>query len=202
VLIINAVCKHTINIINPATSDDSKILSEILNKFITDFNQLQEFNVDKAGTAMRFLTAYFACNNCNVLLTGDIRMKKRPIKPLVDSLKTLGATINYLEEEEYPPLFIKGTPIKGGEITIDGTISSQFITALLLVSPTFINGLTLSYTEPLVSKNYIQMTLSLMHYFGVKSKWNGNTITVNKQNYQPKILKPRRGLIIIDNISG
>ena len=112
-------------------------------------------------------------------------MKNRPIKLLVDALNTLGARIEYIEKEGYPPLRIFGSALQGGEISLDGGISSQYISALLMISPLMEKGLKLHLTGNIISRPYIHLTLQLMSEFGVKSTWNGQTITVLPQEYQP-----------------
>ena len=113
-------------------------------------------------------------------------MKERPIKELVTSLQKLGAQISYLEKDRYPPLKIKGGKIKGGKIDIDGTISSQFISSILLIAPTLKYGVELKINGKIVSKSYIKMTLELMHNFGIKSSWKNNTIKILSQDYIAK----------------
>ena len=116
-------------------------------------------------------------------------MKERPIKELVNSLQELGAKIEYLEKEEFPPLNIIGTEIDGGEIEIDGTISSQFISSLLLIAPILKNGLNLKIKGELVSKPYVLMTLKLMTEFGIKWTWKEDVIEINPQEYIAKDYK-------------
>ena len=138
-----------------------------------------------AGTTMRFLAAYFAIGNQEKTLTGTARMQQRPIKVLVKALKKIGASIKYLHEKGYPPIRIK--PFKGqktNQISINGSISSQYISALLMIAPTLPQGLSLTLEGEIGSKPYIQMTIDLMAEFGVKAEWYGNTIQVGQQPYQ------------------
>ena len=186
VLIIKALCRHYFNtdfkINNLALSDDTKVLQNALKN-----KESETIDVGAAGTSMRFLTAYYAgMEGREVILTGSERMKQRPIGVLVDALKDLGADINYLGETGFPPLHIKGKKLKGGQLKIAGNISSQFISALLLIAPVLENGLRLEIEEGLVSKPYISMTLSILKYFGLQSKWKENTIKVPPQNIWPK----------------
>ena len=140
-----------------------------------------------AGTSFRFLTAFLSKNEGGeYLLTGSERMKKRPIKQLVDSLRKLGAKIRYVEEEHYPPLRIKGMDFSGGKIQIDGSISSQFISALLLIAPTLEKGLELEIVGEIVSKPYILMTLNLMREFGINYLHDDNIISIKNQKYIAK----------------
>jgi len=133
------------------------------------------------------MTAYLATRKGTQILTGSDRMKERPIGPLADALNSIGAHITYLEKEGYPPLEINApNPMWKGEIEIDGSISSQFISALLMIAPTLPNGLKVSIKGNLVSRPYLEMTLSIMDYFGVKHEWINNEITIAYQNYIAK----------------
>ena len=124
-------------------------------------------NVADAGTAMRFLTAYFACQDGRtVTIDGTERMRLRPIGPLVDALRNCGAEIEYLAEEGFPPLLIHGKELQGGDISIDATISSQFISALLMIAPKMTNGLRLTLIGEVASLPYIDLTLSMMQTAG------------------------------------
>jgi len=163
---------------NPSVSDDSLVLQKALT------SSEKEINIGHAGTAMRFLTAYFASKeNCDVILTGSERMKNRPIKILVEALNHLGANIQFLEREGFPPLRIIGKKIKKSLVEIDGNISSQYISALLLIAPKLENGLKIKFKGKVTSKPYIKMTLSLLHEIGVKYKWEENQISIlNKPN--------------------
>jgi len=177
-LIIQALCKQDFEIKNLSNSDDTNSLKNALN---TTENTI---DVGAAGTSFRFLTSYLATQKGKkYILSGTDRMKERPIQNLVAALQLLGAKIDYLEKDGFPPLKIKGIAILGGEITIDGSISSQFISSLLLIAPTLENGLILNISGNLVSKSYIQMTLRLMEEFGVKHSWNGDEIVVKRQDY-------------------
>lgn len=141
-------------------------------------------NVGAAGTAMRFLTAYYAQTEGLWELSGSERMHNRPIAILVEALRSLGAEISYLQKEGYPPLRMVGKQLKGGEITLNGGVSSQYISALLMIAPYMEQGLTLHLTDNVVSVPYINMTLSLMRYFGVESLFDGATIRVAPQVYK------------------
>lgn len=141
-----------------------------------------------AGTTFRFMTAYLALQEGTQVLTGTERMKQRPIGVLAEALKILGADIEYLEKEGYPPLRI-GTLSKAIDVqalTISASTSSQYISALLMIAPTLPHGLELTLEGNIVSRSYIEMTLNLMAYFGVAYDWEGNTIKVAPQKYQPK----------------
>jgi 3-phosphoshikimate 1-carboxyvinyltransferase len=143
------------------------------------------FDIGHAGTAMRFLTAYLSKIVGEWHLTGSERMQQRPISILVDALRNMGAQIEYTGIEGYPPLKITGTALKGGTIELDGSISSQYISALLMIAPTVLGGLTLRLKNNITSRAYIEMTLHLMKKFGIKYLWNGNEIRIEAQSYKP-----------------
>lgn len=144
-----------------------------------------ELDVLDAGTVMRFMTAFLATGKEERKITGTPRMCKRPIKLLVDALIELGAEIQYSNEEGYPPLIFKGFgKQKTNQLTIPGNISSQYISALLMIAPTLQNGLTIRLEGEIYSRPYIEMTLNLMAHFGVKGVFEGAQITVEPQSYQ------------------
>jgi 3-phosphoshikimate 1-carboxyvinyltransferase len=163
---------------NLSDSDDTRVMLEALDSD----HPLKD--IGHAGTSMRFLTAYFSSRPGEVLLTGSSRMKERPIGPLVDALRTLGAEISYTEKEGFPPIKISGKELEGGEIAIDGGISSQFISALLMIAPTMKRGLRLELKGEIVSASYIKMTLALMRECGVESFWSGNHIAIPRGKYR------------------
>jgi len=177
-LIIRALSKDKFVMQNLSESDDTKVLQEALN------SKKSIIKIGNAGTSFRFLTAYLSIQDKKeFIVDGSDRIRERPIKELVNTLNKLGANITYLNNDKRPPLKIKGRKIKGGEIEIDGNISSQFITSILLIAPTLENGIELKIKGNLVSKSYIVMTLKLMAFFGIKSKWENNTIQIRKQEY-------------------
>lgn len=172
-LIIAALANQTKSIQHYGLPDDVEILQEAL------LNPKPTINVGMAGTCMRFLTAYFAVQpNTELVLTGAPRMKERPIAPLVDALRMAGASIEYLELEGYPPIKIKGADLQGGEVEIDATVSSQFISALLLVGPKLRLGLQLKLIGELVSAPYLQMTIDLLSANGIHVERTNNLITI------------------------
>jgi 3-phosphoshikimate 1-carboxyvinyltransferase len=180
-LIIRALCEENIKIENLSESDDTQILAKALisNERIID--------ISHAGTSLRFLTSFLCLQkNKEFILTGSDRIKERPIKELVEVLQKMGAKIKYLEQKGFAPLKILGSKIIGGCIQIDGGISSQFISAILLIAPILDYGIELKITGELVSKPYVLMTLKIMSEFGVKSSWNENIIKISKQNYTAK----------------
>lgn len=136
-------------------------------------------DIGDAGTAMRFLTAYYAaCQNKNVILTGSARMQERPIGILVEALRQLGAAIYYSKGEGFPPLHIQGKQLEGGALSIKANVSSQYISALLLVAPSFANGLSLHLDGEITSFPYLRMTLSLLNELGIAGTFEDNTFTI------------------------
>ena len=180
-LIIQALCKQEFEITNLSSSEDTKSLQKALKATNATID------VGAAGTSFRFLTAYLSTLVGNkFILTGSNRMKERPIKELVDALLYLGIEIKYLEKSGFPPLAILGTEITENKVSIDGQISSQFISALLLIAPTLKNGIKLQISGKIVSKPYIIMTLKLMGEFGISHTWLENTIEIKPQKYNAK----------------
>jgi len=180
-LVIQALCKQEFVITNLSNSEDTKSLQKALETTATTID------VGAAGTSFRFLTAYLSTLVGNrFILTGSNRMKERPIKELVDALLELGVEIKYLEKTGFPPLAISGTDILEKKVNIDGKISSQFISALLLIAPTLKNGIKLKVSSEIVSKPYIIMTLKLMAEFGISHTWQENIIEIKPQKYSAK----------------
>lgn len=179
VLIINALSYSHYVVNNLSDSDDTKVMESVLS------SGTNSFDIGHAGTAMRFLTAFLSKIVGEWVITGSDRMKQRPVKILVDALNRLGAKIEYLGEEGYPPLKIFGTALKGGVIELDGSISSQYISALLMIAPTIQNGLTIKLKNKITSRPYIELTLKLMKKFGIRYSWKGNEIRITEQNYRP-----------------
>ncbi len=187
-LIIRALSKGQIHIKNLSNADDTTILEAILRNNHVDDN-LQVIDIGHAGTAMRFLTAYLAVTPGKYILTGSERMKHRPIKPLVDALQQAGANIDYLEDAGFPPLHINGKNLgPDTPIYIDGSMSSQFVSALLMIAPTMENGLKLTISPNLASTPYFEMTLSMMEEAGIIIKKNNNLISIARQHYKSGIL--------------
>ena len=180
VLIIDALTEGKNRISNLAEARDTQTMIRLLG------DDPMIYDVLDAGTTMRFLTAYAAVTNRQKTLTGTPRMCERPIGLLVDALKTIGADITYKENEGYPPLEIKGFGKQiSNKVTIKGDVSSQYISALLMVAPVLPEGLILELTGKIGSRTYIEMTLQLMKQFGIVSTWEGHTITVAPQQYTP-----------------
>jgi 3-phosphoshikimate 1-carboxyvinyltransferase len=168
----------------PEISDAEDTVS--LGRIIQELKSHQDgntYDVGPAGTTMRFLSAYLSSVPGVYQLTGSERMKKRPIGVLVKGLEEIGADIEYMEQDGFPPLKIFGGPLKGGEIEVDGSVSSQFISALLLIAPTMHNGLVIHFKGSIVSRPYIDMTIRIMQRFGVYAIWDENTLSVSNQSY-------------------
>jgi 3-phosphoshikimate 1-carboxyvinyltransferase len=174
-----------ITIKNISVSDDSLAMQNALS------GRNEVVDIGHAGTAMRFLTAYFSiCETRTVTLTGSPRMQQRPIEILVDALRQLGAEIEYAGDEGFPPLKITGRKLVKNRVTLDAGVSSQYISALLLIAPKLENGLELILSGKITSVPYIQMTLGLLAEIGAETSFVGNTITVNplKKLPEPKTI--------------
>ena len=173
-----------ITLANTSNSDDSEVMQKALkgNEEIVDIHH--------AGTAMRFLTAYFAVNEGReVVLTGSQRMTERPIKVLVEALQQLGAQISYENQEGYPPIRIKGQKITNNKVSIPANVSSQYISALLLVAPKLENGIELTLVGEITSIPYIKMTLALLNDLDIQTSFEGNLIKVYpKQEVESKVM--------------
>ena len=164
---------------NTSSSDDSEVMLNALQNFQLPTSNFQLVDVHHAGTAMRFLTAYFAIQEGQeVIVTGSPRMKERPITILVDALNQLGAEITYEEKEGFPPLRIRGNKIVKNRVALPANVSSQYISALLLIAPKLENGLELVLEGEITSLPYIKMTLDLLNQIGVKTLFENNTIKV------------------------
>ena len=171
-LILQALFSE-LNIENISESDDSLIMQEALK------SEAEVIDVNQAGTAMRFLTAYFAnLEGREVLLTGSQRMQERPIKILVEALTSIGASISYEKKEGYPPIRIKGKNLKGGKISLPADVSSQYISALLLIGSVLEEGIQLNLIGQITSTPYISMTLALLDNLGIETEFQGQTIRV------------------------
>lgn len=180
-LIIYALSGGQIVPENLSDCDDTEVIIEALR------HMPAEIDIKAAGTAMRFMTAYLSLTPGTHVLTGTERMKHRPIGTLVDALLKLGADIEYVGEQGYPPLRITGSKLQGGDLEMDGSISSQYISALLLIGPMLERGLSLHLTGDIISRPYIDLTLWMMGEFGAHAEWtSADTITVEPQPYKPR----------------
>lgn len=196
-LIIEALSHGKVKVVNISDAADTVTLlevlsqkSEVLSRKSNDLElktqDLRLVNIGPAGTAMRFLTAYFTLQDEEVILTGSERMKQRPIGILVNALREVGAHIDYTEKEGYPPLRIKGSlrQQQKDKISIQGDISSQYITALLLIAARLPLGLTLQIEGELTSKPYVEMTLAMLQQAGIQHQWEGNNIHIPHQEFR------------------
>ena len=184
---------------NLSDSNDTKVLMEALNSLpfidscqrtIPGWNDIkgkrQTIDIADCGTAARFLATYLACHEGEWLLIGTERMKQRPMAPLVEALRALGADIQYVENEGFLPLRITGKPISGGKVAVDMTQSSQFASSLLLAAPMFPQGLELELVGDLNSLPYLDMTLAMMCHFSAQAERHGRTVIVKPQPYQQR----------------
>ncbi|WP_185859519.1 3-phosphoshikimate 1-carboxyvinyltransferase [Blattabacterium cuenoti] len=180
-LILKAIYKDDIQIDNLSNCEDTEILKKSLN------STSNILDIHHAGTAMRFLTSYFAIQNGKeVVLTGSDRMKERPISVLVKALRELGSEIYYLEKKGYPPIKIFGKEILGGKIDIDAKISSQYISSLMLIASQFKTGLEIYLEGKITSIPYIKMTFDLLTLAGVKTSWKEKVIQIYPKKYEGK----------------
>lgn len=179
VLIINALAGGASNLQNLSDANDTQLMQRLVN------SASEVIDVEDAGTTMRFLTAYFTLTGQKKLMTGTSRMKERPIAILVDALRTLGADIRFLERDGYPPHQIENFGgQKAKHIKIRGDVSSQYISALMMVAPRLQEGLTLELEGKIGSRPYIEMTASLMRHFGATLTFEKNIITIPHQTYR------------------
>ncbi len=180
-LIIGALCHPQGSVSHIADCDDTLAVRQAL------ASGGDGINVGAAGTAMRFLTAYFAVQPGRVVtLDGTQRMRERPIGVLVEALRSLGAGIEWLGREGYPPLRVEGRALRGGRLCIDGSVSSQYISALLMIAPALRGGLDLCIDGTLTSRPYVEMTLSLMRQWGAEAQMQGSRIVVAEGSYKPQ----------------
>ncbi|WP_020532927.1 3-phosphoshikimate 1-carboxyvinyltransferase [Flexithrix dorotheae] len=177
-LIIQALSENNIELSNISEARDCQTMIRLLK------SEEKTLDVLDAGTTMRFLTAFCTITNRPTILTGTPRMQERPIKILVDALRSLGAEIDYLKKEGYPPHEIKSFEQKTDHVKIQGNVSSQYISAMLMVAPTLPQGLKLELIGEVASVPYIKMTLQLLSHFGITHTWDENVISIAKQPYQ------------------
>jgi 3-phosphoshikimate 1-carboxyvinyltransferase len=197
-LIIEALSNGKVKVENMSDAADAVTLAGILRELAVGSKQLagdhgpstmdhgqQTINIGPAGTAMRFLTAYLPLLNKNIVLTGSERMQQRPIGVLVDAMRKLGAEIDYVNNEGYPPIKIhSGFQQQIDRISIKGDISSQYITALLLIASSLPQGLSLDIEGELTSRPYVEMTLAMLKQAGIQHTWADNTITIENQPFR------------------
>ena len=178
-LIIKALSEKEITIKNLSKANDSVLLKNLL-----ESENLVVWDAQDAGTSFRFLTSFLAIKKEHVVLSGTERMKQRPVKVLVDALNKIGAEILYLENEGFPPIYVKGkiNQVKN-KLDIPGDISSQYISSLLLIAPLLEKGIEINIEDPFYSRPYVNMTLNLMNSFGIKSAVKGNKISIKNQEF-------------------
>jgi len=182
ILILNALSKSGYPIGNLSDSDDTQVLIKALLSLQAGNTAL---DIGAAGTSMRFLTAYLAQSEGIWTITGTERMKNRPIRILVDSLRKIGGKIEYMEKEEFPPLKIYGKKLSGGAIRLNGGVSSQYLSALMMIAPLTQQGLDIQLEGNIISRPYIDMTARLMQTFGVEIFRSGQSIRIEPQTYKP-----------------
>lgn len=178
-LILKALSNSPYSIENLSDCDDTRVMIEAFS------NNSNAIDIGAAGTSMRFLTAYLSHLPGEWTITGTERMQKRPINILVEALNAIGAHIEYLKTKGYPPLKIRGKALIGGEVYLSGGISSQFISALLMIAPTMEKGLIIHLEGDIISIPYIKLTLKMMSEFGVKADWTDNIIKIYPNEYKP-----------------
>ena len=193
-LVINHLCEQPVHLEGLSDCDDTQAIRQGLEALRNSEDAPLRVDVGAAGTAMRFLTALFAATpQLDVLITGSQRMKERPIGALVTALQAAGADISYVEKEGYPPLRIRGKQLEGGKIALLTNISSQYVSALLMIAPTMRDGLHLELVGKVASAPYIHMTMQVMQSFGVESKWENNLISIESGQRYSRSLSPRCG---------
>lgn len=179
-LIINTLSQKRARLENLSDCDDTRVMVRALHDLP------ETIDIGAAGTAMRFLTAFLSTGKGTHILTGTPRMRQRPISILVNALRSLGADIEYTEKEGYPPLRIRGKRLAEGTVSLPGNVSSQYISALLMIGPVLEKGLDLTLTGEVVSRPYIDLTLQLMHAFGAKAGWTDmHRLSVSPVPYCP-----------------
>ena len=178
-LVINHLCQLPVPLVGLSDCDDTQAILQGLEALRNSEDAPLRVDIGAAGTAMRFLTALFAATpQLDVVITGSQRMKERPIGALVTALQAAGADISYVEKEGYPPLRIRGKQLEGGTLALPSNISSQYVSALLMIAPTMRRGLQLELVGKVASAPYIHMTMQVMKAFGVEAKWEKNIISV------------------------
>ena len=181
VLVIHSLSGGNSTLHNLSDCDDTQVMINALR------DMPEVIDIKAAGTAMRFMSAYLSVTEGEHVITGTERMKHRPIGVLVDALRRLGADIEYVGEQGYPPLRIRGKQLEGGTLEVPGNISSQYISALLMIGPALRNGLELRLTGDIIARPYIDLTLHVMHEFGCKIEWSSvDTISVKPQRYDDR----------------
>lgn len=193
-LVINHLCEQPIQLEGLSDCDDTQAILQGLEALRNSEDAPLRVDIGAAGTAMRFLTALFAATpQLDVVITGSQRMKERPIGALVTALQAAGADISYVEKEGYPPLRIRGKQLEGGTLALPSNISSQYVSALLMIAPTMRRGLQLELVGKVASAPYIRMTMQVMKAFGVEVKWEKNIISIERGQRYARTLSSHCG---------
>ncbi len=193
-LVINHLCQLPIPLVGLSDCDDTQAILQGLEALRNSEGAPLRVDIGAAGTAMRFLTALFAATpQLDVVITGSQRMKERPVGALVTALQAAGADISYVEKEGYPPLRIRGKQLEGGTLALPSNISSQYVSALLMIAPTMRHGLQLELVGKVASAPYIRMTMQVMKAFGVEVKWEKNIISIERGQRYARTLSSHCG---------
>lgn len=193
-LVVNHLCEQPAHLEGLSDCDDTQAILQGLEALRNSEDAPLRVDIGAAGTAMRFLTALFAATpQLDVVITGSQRMQERPIGALVTALQAAGADISYVEKKGYPPLHIRGKQLEGGTLTLPSNISSQYVSALLMIAPTMRHGLQLELVGKVASAPYIRMTMQVMKAFGVESKWENNLISIESGQRYARTLSSHCG---------
>ncbi len=193
-LVVSHLCEQPILLEGLSDCDDTQAILQGLEALRNSEDAPLRVDIGAAGTAMRFLTALFAATpQLDVVITGSQRMKERPIGALVTALQAAVANISYVEKEGYPPLRIRGKQLEGGTLALPSSISSQYVSALLMIAPTMRQGLQLELVGKVASAPYIRMTMQVMKAFGVEAKWENNIISIESGQRYTRALSSHRG---------
>lgn len=193
-LVVNHLCEQPVHLEGLSDCDDTQAILQGLEALRNSEDAPLRVDIGAAGTAMRFLTALFAATpQLNVVITGSQRMQERPIGALVTALQAAGADISYVKKKGYPPLHIRGKQLEGGTLTLPSNISSQYVSALLMIAPTMRHGLQLELVGKVASAPYIRMTMQVMKAFGVEAKWENNLISIESGQRYARTLSSHCG---------
>jgi 3-phosphoshikimate 1-carboxyvinyltransferase len=193
-LVVNHLCEQPAHLEGLSDCDDTQAILQGLEALRNSEDAPLRVDIGAAGTAMRFLTALFAATpQLDVVITGSQRMQERPIGALVTALQAAGADISYVEKKGYPPLHIRGKQLEGGTLTLPSNISSQYVSALLMIAPTMRHGLQLELVGKVASAPYIRMTMQVMKAFGVEVKWENNLISIESGQRYARTLSSHCG---------
>lgn len=193
-LVVNHLCEQPVHLEGLSDCDDTQAILQGLEALRNSEDAPLRVDIGAAGTAMRFLTALFAATpQLDVVITGSQRMQERPIGALVTALQAAGADISYVEKKGYPPLHIRGKQLEGGTLALPSNISSQYVSALLMIAPTMRRGLQLELEGKVASAPYIRMTMQVMKAFGVESNWKNNLISIESGQRYARTLSSHCG---------